>query len=234
MAVKNVIRYVGAHTVPQDIRRARRDLNQMLRRLGTPVIVKHMYTIEDVEKGIAVESENFSSVYKQTRHDDPLSHGVGYSSVERSENEWVSPKGALVVSDVSPGAGYTPAPKYRGFGPGYLTYVILPDVAEDLFKLTESGVLVRTQTAQVQMGFYPEVNDNDLLIIAQIDRNERIVGTRERFQAKMTNPISVRGYDRRGRREYTEDFGNRHIVNQQFEITRVPENDTLYNVETDR
>lgn len=230
----NVIRYVGDGYVPQDVKRRRKLVMEACRRVGSPVIVKHMYTDRDVQDGIAEASPNFSSVYGQTRHDDPISHGVGFVSVEKSDDEWVSPDGELVLSDTSPGAGYVLAPRYRGFGPGHLTYVIEPDVALDYFKLSDTGVFIQVQEATAQAPWYPDMQDNDLLINVTIDRMENVTATQERFQLKQTNPISMRGLDRRGRREYTEDGGNRFVINQQFEMTRVPQNDILYSVEWDR
>src|SRR3954471_1508906 len=118
----NVIRYYGSANVPRNIRRQRQNNLTTMRRFGSPVIVKHMYNDEDVRSGDALESPNFSSVYGQTRHDDPLSHGVGFVGPELATDEWISPDGDLVVATSSPGTGYVPAPKYRGYGPGYLTY----------------------------------------------------------------------------------------------------------------
>lgn len=231
----NVIRYTGEPNVPPNIRRQRHSNLDTMRRFGSPVIIKHMYNDQDVQAGIAEKSPNFSSVYGQPRHNDPLSHGVGFVSVEKSKDEWIKPDGSgIVVAKTSPGAGYVPAPKYRGYGPGYLTYVIMPDVAEDVFKLSEVGALIKVQNAQVQMGWYPEVNDNDLLVICRIDNAERVVETYERYLLKMTNPLSMRGLDRKGRREYTEDFGNRHVTDQSFEMTLLPSNEELQNVEVDR
>jgi hypothetical protein len=235
MAPINAIRYAGEQHVPQDLRRRRKQVQETMRRMGTPVLVKHMYNDRDVQNGIAKASPNFDDIYKQTRHDDPISHGIGFVSVEDSEDEWVSPDGkTIVVSDTTPGAGYTKAPRYRGFGPGYLIYMIQPDVAEDVFKLTETGVLIKVQEATAQAPWWPEINDNDLIINVTIGRGEKIEDTHERYQAKMSNPITMRGYDRRGRREYSEDGGNRYVVNQQFQMTLIPKHDVLYNVETDR
>src|SRR4051812_35911766 len=118
MPLQNVIKYIGEPVVPREILHQRRYNLDTMRRFGTPVIVKHMYNDQDVQAGIAEKSPNFSSIYGQPRHDDPISHGVGFVSVEKSTNEWVSPRGQLVVSNTSPGAGYTLAPRYRGYGPG--------------------------------------------------------------------------------------------------------------------
>lgn len=230
----NVMRFIGAANIPRDIRQQRANNLSAMRRWGTPVIVKHMFNADDVAAGVAIDSENMDDIYNQPQHNDPISHGVGFVSVERSVNEWVSPTGDLVVSGTSPGTGYTLAPRYRGYGPGYLTYAIMPDVAQDVFKLSEIGALIKVQQAQVQMGWFPEVNDNDLLVIAEIGRNEQVIATHERYLLKQTNPVSMRGLDRLGKREGTEDFGNRFITDQSFEMTLIPENDELQNVEMDR
>lgn len=227
----NIIRFSGGPSTPRNVKRQRANNLNAMRRYGTPIIVKHMYNDQDVQDGIAEDSPNFSSIYGQTRHDDPLSHGIGLVSVEKSDKEWISTEGEIVYA---PGPGRVPAPKYRGYGPGYLTYAILPDVSQDIFKLTETGVLIKTQTATAQMGWFPEMNDNDLLIIAEIDNQERVINTRERFLLKMTSPAAMRGLDRNGRREFTEDFGNRHVTDQTFEMTLIPDNDVKMNVEVDR
>jgi hypothetical protein len=233
--VQNVIRYYGDATTPQDVRRRRKQVQEAMRRFGTPVLIKKMLTTKDVTAGVAQESANRSSIYKQTRHNDPLSHGVGFVSLATSPTEWVAPNDtAIVISDTSPGPGYTPAPLYRGYGQGFLTYIIMPDVAEDIYKVTETGVFFKVQDAKVQMGWYPEVNDNDLMILVELDRNENIVESHERYLLRQTNPISMRGLDRRGRRERETDYGNRHVVNQTFDMTLIPDNEELYKVEIDR
>jgi hypothetical protein len=237
MAVKNIIHYTGEAHVPQDIRRRRMQVMQNMLRMGTPVIVKHMYNVEDVEDGIAKKSPTWDDIYGQERRKDPFSHGVGYVSVEDSDNEWIDPNtGAIVVSNTSPGAGFVKAPLYRGFGPGYLTFVILPDVAEDMYKIDEAGAFIRVQNARAKMAWFPEVNDNDLLILAEIDSKEQVIATHERYRLKNTTQISMRGLNRRGRRYPGEpmDFGNQLAVNQVFELSLAPSNDVVYEVETDR
>lgn len=242
MAIQNVIRYLGEPNVPRDVRRHRANNLDTMRRFGQPVILKHMYTDRDRVEGNAVASPNFSSIYEQTRHNDPLSHGIGFVGAKDgqmilSDDEWYDTTGrdlTIRKQSSSPGVEWAKAPKYRGFGPSYLTYVILPDTAEDFFKINETGVLIQIQTATVQMGWYPEVNDNDLLITVELDRAENVVDTGERYQLKMTNPVSMRGRDNYGRRERTTDYNNRHVTDQNFQMTRIPENDELYKVEVDR
>src|SRR5207237_738792 len=108
-----------------------------------------------------------------------------------------------------PAPTYVQAPFYRGFGPGYLTCLIEPDVALDFFKLTSTGALIKVQSQTVVAPWFPDINDNDLLVNVELDQQGNIVESSDRFQAKMTNPVSIRGLDRRGRQEYSGDPGNR-------------------------
>lgn len=242
--VTNVITYYGEPSVPRNVRRHRANQLDTMRRFGSPILVKRMYNAVDVvylEDGSVdpespvIPSPAMNSVYGQPRHKDPIGHGLGFVSRELHPSEWYhNTTGQIIVSEDDPGPEYTQAPKYRGYGPGYLTYAILPDTAQDVFKLNEIGALIRTQQAQVQMGWYPTVNDNDLVIIVEIDEAENIIATHERYLAKMTNPISMRGLDRKGRREIDEDFGNRHMIDQQFEMSLIPGNEVLMEIETDR
>lgn len=237
MAVRNIIRYLGEPHVPQDALRRRMQVMQAMIRMGTPVIVKHRYNIRDVDKGIAKKSHTWDDIYAQERHKDPFSHGVGFVSVEESDNEWIHPTtGQIVVSEDDPGVGYVKAPKYRGYGPGYLTFAILPDVAEDMFKLDESGALIRIQNARAKMPWYPEVNDNDLLILVELDGHEQVIATHGRYALNEVTQITHRGLNRRGRRYPGEsmDFGNQLTINQVFELALLPPSEPAYAVAVDR
>lgn len=234
VGIKFARKYVGEQNIPQDVKRRRRQVYDIMRHMGSPVLVKHMFNDRDVREGRAIKSPNFSEVYGQTRHRDPISHGIGYVSTETAENEWIMPDGTFKKQETQP-SGAVAAPKYRGFGPGYLIYIIEPDVAEDVFKLDEAGALIKVQQASAQAPWYPEINDNDLIINVEIDKAGNILETRERYQAKMSNPVSMRGHgDRYGRREYTEDGGNRYVINQIFEMTLLPADTSFYRVEVDR
>lgn len=230
----NVIRYVGEQDVPHDIRRRRVLTLETMRRLGTPVLIKHMYNIDDVAKEIATRSVNWDTTYGQSEHDDPSSHGPGFVSVETTEEEWVDAEGNIHVTE-TPQAGWEPAPKYRGYGPGYLTYCILPDVPEDIWKTTSGGALLHTQQAIVQLPWWPFCGDNDLLIVVELDSQEKIVNTLERYQLKKVSPITMRGLNRLGQREFNADAaGNRYWVGQRCEASKVLETDPIYEVDVDR
>lgn len=224
--ITNVIKYTGPDSTPRNVRRQRMSNLNALRRFGTPAVIKRRYTDRDVRLGIAEPSKVFDDMYGQTSYNDGT-YGVGFVSIERSDNEWIDQEGTIVQSEVSPGPGYEPAPKYRGYGPAFLTYVILPDVPEDTFTMSSTGFIYRVQKAQAQMGWFPEVHDSDLLVIVELDRYERIIDTRERFLLNVNTPVSMRGLDRRGRLEYGENFGNRHVTDQFFTMSVIPETDAL-------
>lgn len=229
------VKYVGEESAPQDIKRLRRQVHDMMRRLGQPVIVKKMLTIDDVEKGLAERSPNYSSIYGQTRNNDNLSFGSGFVSTEKSEDEWINPTtGDIIQSDFDVDSSWVKAPKYRGFGPSIITYLIEPDAPQDFFTLTPTGAMIQVQTADVTMGWYPKVNDGDLIINVELDDYGHVIDAGPRYQAKTTAPVSIRGLDRRGRKNTGDEFGNRHVVNQTFSITRIPENHELMKVEIDR
>lgn len=231
----NVIRYLGEGVVPQNIKRRRRSAMEVMRRMGSPVLIKHMYNIDDVARGIATESANFDTVYKQSSHDDPLSYGVGFVSVETQSGEWIDEEGNLQISPTKE-PGWVPAPKYRGYGPGYLTYVIMPDAPEDVWKTSPEGLLLHTQLARFQLPWWPFVSDMDLLIDVELDRQETIVETFDRYQLHKVSPITMRGLDQHGQREIRRPnaSGNRHWVGQQCEANKIPETDPAYQVEIDR
>ncbi len=88
----NVLRLVGDPGDAQEVKRRRQQSMQTMRRMGVPVLVKHMYTIYDVNQGVAQTSQNQSSTYRQGRNDDPLSYGVGYNSVQTTAESGSPPQ----------------------------------------------------------------------------------------------------------------------------------------------
>lgn len=236
-AYHHVAKYVGERNVPHDIVRLRRYVYEVCRRMGTPVLYKKMLTEDDMSDGSVALSPLFKKSYGQTRNRDPLSHGIGYVSTEISPNEWIDPKTASVIGNLKDTTGFENAPKYRGFGPGMLIWMIEPDAAVDFFKATPEGAFMKVQTATAIAPWWPDINDNDLLIHVELDKSGRITGTNERYQAKMSNPVSIRGSNERthgGIKEYTGSFGTRYVVNTTFQMVMLPSNHELQNVETDR
>jgi hypothetical protein len=238
--------YTGDPQVPREIMEMRISNMEVMQRMGTPVLLKRIYTINDVDQGLAMESPGWDKIYNQVRHDDPLSYGTGFCSVDTQPGEWYDPTTLEVFTgDVdgpqpdltSPDSPFLPAPRYRGYGPGFLTYAILPDRPEDVFKVGEQGTMIQTQSAKLQLPWWPLMGDNDLLIAVELDGAGMISQTYERYQLKMVQPISMRGRDRSGRREISNVNlgGNRYWVGQESEAVRVlPINDPIYSVETDR
>lgn len=231
--------FYGDAGIPRDIRRMRISTMETMRRMGTPVLLKRVYTVRDVDNGRAQRTPGFDSDYGQTRAHDPLSHGVGFCSLDLSPTEWYDPVTFEILTTPDPTNPHgvpQQAPLYRGYGPGFLTYVILPDRPEDVFKLDPRGVLTRTQDAHVQIPWWPLVGDNDLLITVQLDRQGNVVDSFERYQLKQVMPITMRGEDQGGRREFpgANAGGNRYWLSQEAEAVKVPDEDPIYDVEIDR
>lgn len=237
MAIVQAWNNLGDPNVPRDVYRRRSQVRGALLRVGTPVLIKHRYNILDVENGTAQRSPNYARWAGQTRANDPVSHGVGFVSVETTDNEWISPDGHIVLADDLPGQGFSPAPLYRGYGPGYLTWVIQPDAPVDTFKVTPTGVFTKEQNANGVAPWFPTLHDNDLMINVTLGEAGQIISTDERYQLKQVTPVSVRGMDRRGGRERNNVDalgGNRFSLNQTFQMELLPITDEAYKVETDR
>lgn len=237
--------YYGDSQIPRDIMRQRKSSLEMMQRMGTPVLIKRIYTYDDVEAGNAQLSPSWDEDYENVRARDPLSNGVGFTSIDTTPGEWYDPANfSLTITDPfggNPGSGspdglFIPAPTYRGYGPGFLTYVILPDRPEDVIKIDPAGVLSRTQEALVQLPWWPLVGDNDIMITVRLGNSGIIEESYERYQLKQVQPITMRGSDRNGRREnnLANASGNRYWIGQQCEAVKVPDFDPIYNVEIDR
>ncbi len=239
----DVRNFVGDPNVPNEIHYQRKSSIDVYNFIGTPILIKRMYTIEDVENGNAIKASSMDDTYEQPTYAyDEISYGVGLVSVETQPGEWygVPPGGdptspELISSPTAPYPNFKPAPRYRGYGPGFLTYAILPDRPEDQWKLTEQGALIRQQTAMAQYPWWPQLGDNDIVIIVTLDPSGRIAQTHERYQLKMVSPITMHGIDNKGYREFEMNTNsNRYVVGQQSELTKIPTDDQLYQLEVDR
>lgn len=229
---------VGGRRTPQEIKRLRREVMDFCRKLGQSVLLKHQWNNNDVREGLAKECPAcFDPAYRQTRNRCPVCFSIGFVSVEDDDitNLYIE-EGELV--DQVHQINEVRAPKYGGFGPGYITWMIEPDTPVDIFKIGEGGVIVQTQQAQGIAPWFPELHDNDLAINVHLDRNLEIEdvnefgdgrtnNTYERYQLKLTNPITIRGF---GRRAQDQDYQ----VQQTFEMSHVPLDNILYRVPIDR
>lgn len=234
--------YYGDPQVPRGIKNVRVSTMEAMRRVGTPVLLKRRYTTGDIDKGLAQASPARDTGFGQSRQNDPVSNGVGFVSLDTQPGEWWDPATQLLLItgqfDNPPTETAVPAPRYRGYGPGFLTYVILPDRPEDVFKIDPRGVMTQIQQAKVQLPWWPIVGDSDVMIVVDLDDAGRIANTYERYVLHQVQPITMRGLDRSGRREtpIADAGGNRFWVGQECEASMVPENanNPIYNVETDR
>lgn len=212
---------VGPPSTPQEIKRQRRQVGDMLRRYGQPIIHRHMYTLDDVEAGVAKKCPAcFDDAYSQVRNDCPVCHSVGFVSVEDSEDQFIDGDGNYTYTETD-----IVAPKYGGFAGPTLTLIMQPDVPIDLFKIDDRGVLTRVEDAKAYTYFNPLFADNDLLITVEIAQDGyNIRNVLDWYQAKKANQHTIRGWGKKVRNQ------NQYIIAQEFEMVLVPSNNILRNV----
>lgn len=228
-------REVGPPNTPQEIKRLRRENMDLCRKMGQPVIVRHMYSLEDVDSGVAKQCPAcFDATYGQTRNDCPVCHSFGFVSVEDMPLAYISyinEDGQVVSSP--PSGNYVTSPRYGGFGVPYLTWLMEPDVAVDVFRINEQGVMVQTYDAQGVAPWFPDLSDNDLCVNVALEADGFTIAEElERFQLKLVQQVTIRGLGRRGAQRST---GSQPFqVAQSFQMSKAPTNSVLYEVPLDR
>lgn len=225
---------VGPPSTPQEIKRLRRENMDVCRKMGQPVVYRHMWNEDDSEAGVAKRCPAcYDEAYDQTRGDCPVCFGFSWVSVEDSINQdlWITPAG-VVVEDIDPDPSWVRAPRYGGFAESALTWLMEPDVAVDVFRISDQGTMVRTYEAVGVAPWYPLLADNDLCINVELAPDDySIIATGDRFQLKMVQPMTVRGFGKRGRPPGSG--GQAYRVAQTFQMAKVPNNNNLYEVPHD-
>jgi len=185
-----------------------------------------------VEDGFAEQCPAcWDPAYEQVRNDCPVCFGFGFASIEKSVDSdlWIDNNGQI-VSTVSPQTGWVRAPRYGGFGASVLTWMLEPDIAVDVFRISDHGVMTRTYDAQGVAPWFPNLGDNDLCINVVLSPNDySIIDTEDRFQLKLVQQVTVRGYGKMGRPQGSQAFK----VAQTFEMSKAPTNTSIYDVPTD-
>lgn len=212
---------VGPPSTPQEIKRHRRQVGDMLRRYGQPIIHRHRYTLDDLEKGVAKHCPAcFDDAYSQTRNDCPVCYSVGLVSVDDDPERYIDDYGNMTSIETD-----MHAPLYGGFARPSLTLMMQPDVAIDLFKIGDRGVLTRVEDSKAYTYFQPEFADNDILITVLIAQDGySIKEILDHYEAKITNNMTIRGWGKRVRDQ------NMFTIGQEFEMVLVPPNNVLHNV----
>ncbi|MEM3008604.1 MAG: hypothetical protein QXU32_01670 [Nitrososphaerales archaeon] len=226
---------VGPPNTPQEIKRFRRQVMDACRKLGQPVVFRHIWTAEDEAKNLAKRCPAcWDSIYEQVRGDCAVCYGFGYASKEFAINPnlWINNDGQIVET-TTPQTGWVRAPRYGGFAQSVLTWLIEPDVAVDIFRISELGTMVRTYEATGVAPWLPHLADNDLCINVVLSHSDyKIVSEEDRFQLKMVQPMTVRGFGRQGRL-FGAGPSQEFRVGQTFQMAKVPTNNILYEVPRD-
>lgn len=231
--------HTGGHKVPQDIRRFRTENMDLCRTMGQPIVWRHRFDMYDLESPYILEyfgrDEDsiactrcpacYDTVYEQPRTDCRVCNGVTIVSVEEATDKWITEDGYLSDTDTG---GLDPAPRYRGFGPSVLTWIVEPSTSDDIFKISKSGVLTRYERAEGYAPWYPEMNDQDIIINVDLDRNSGSIidAPRERYYLSSVKPESIRGFGR-----MTTD--RKFPVGQSFQMMQIERNHYLYQLEID-
>lgn len=198
--------------------------------MGQPVILRHMYGLEDVAAGVAKQCPAcFDPAYNQTRSDCVVCYGQGFVSVaDNPDGLFIDQNGQIQSTS---GPGWVPAPQYGGFSVPFLTWMVEPDIAVDVFRINDQGVMVQQYDAQGMAPWFPTVGDNDLCInVTLANDGFTILETLDRFQLKRVEQITVRGF---GKRSTPGSNGQPHLVAQSFQMNKVPSTNKLYAVPTD-
>lgn len=211
---------VGPPNTPQEIKRARRQASDYLRKSGQPIVHMHYFSPLDERQGKVVKCPlSYQSEYDHTRTDCPVCFGVGFVSVENYPDQWIADDGTFTTEPTD-----TPRPLYGGFGPPTLTWMVLPDASIDVYMFNDAGVLTRTQQAKAFAPWNPEMGDNDLLVAVAIGASgSDITGQGDRWQMKMVDPQTVRGF---GNRVDYQQFK----VGQTFEMNLIPSGSPFWEV----
>lgn len=209
------LKNVGAPNTPQDIKSLRRSVGDLLRAYGQPVVHMHIYNARDVEEGRAKPCPKcFDDDLKSARGNCTLCYAVGFVSIEDHTDRWVEEDLSIVnyITD-------TIAPVYGGYAEPTLTWVIEPDVALDVFKVNEQGVLVRTQQAASIAYFDPYMGDNDLMVNVDLAQNGYSINRLgDRYELKAVQQNTIRGQgSRTGNPMFT--------INQTFDMDLLPIHD---------
>ncbi len=224
---------IGPPSTPQEVKRLRREAMDMSRRMGQPTIVRHLWGIADVEAGKAKKCPAcFDDVYEQSRGDCPVCYGFGFVSVEDNPLDlWIVPGDGVVVESDTPGTDWVKAPRYGGFDKPYLTWLVEPDIAVDVFRLSQSGFLVKQFDATGYAPWTPTLGDNDLCVNVTLQSNGyTIIDTLDRFQLKQVEQVTIRGF---GKLHHAQMNGQPFLVAQTFQMNKAPENLHIHDVPVD-
>lgn len=215
------LKNVGPPHTHQEIKRLRREVGDMLRRYGQPVAYYIAWNLDDILLGTAKRCPAcFDNVaYEQARADCEVCYGLTLVSVEDSTTHWIDSNGYLTTEETD-----LPAPAFGGFQEPVLTRVMQPDAGVDLFRINDTGVLVRTQDATAVAYWTPSMADNDMLVDVTLSINPSVIIDHSmRYLTKQVQPQTIRGWGKRA-------HDQKYLVGQTFEMNTIPKENILQTV----
>ena len=113
-----------------------------------------------------------------------------------------------------------------GYADGVLTYATIADSTEDVFRLTDQGLLLHDRSPQLTAPWTPKMGDNDLIITVELNpRTGEVLDTFDRYTLRQVTPTSIRGPGYKNTRNSLP-----YVVNQSATIDVVPYGSVLNDV----
>lgn len=214
------LKHVGPPSTHQEIKRLRRQVGDMLRRYGQPVVYFKAWNLEDLANGLAVRCPAcYDDTYGQSREDCEVCFNTTLVSAVDSADHYITEEGFLTTETTD-----IVAPAFGGFREPVLTRITQPDAGTDIFRLNEQGVLVRTQDATAVAYWYPTMGDNDIVVDVTLGVDQStVIAAAARYQLKQVQPITIRGW---GKRTHDQAY----TVQQQFEMNTIPIENILHQI----
>lgn len=113
-----------------------------------------------------------------------------------------------------------------GYADGILTYATIADAQEDVFRLTETGLMLHDRSPQITAPWIPLLGDDDLIIVVELDSSGDVADTYDRYTLKQVTPTTMRGPGFKNTTRNNRPF----IVSQSSTIDVVPYGSILQDV----
>lgn len=222
--------HYGLPNVPREIKRLRVASLEHCLTHGQPAIWRHRFHADDLVNGYRMETHSgtetigvrkcpacFDSIYGQPRNDCPVCFGSAFASTETQAGLFIIDDGQA-LSATDDGSNVL-APRWRGFGPPVLTFVVEADAPVDEVRPDAKGALTGLEDVRMFAPWYPTMRDGDILMdVTLTDDGYTIESIDQRYQLKMTQPQTMRGSNPR---KHSRGF----MVGQTFNAARIPAND---------
>lgn len=209
MPVEDLTVYPGSvGETPFELYTARRDVWDYHQNYGMPAIIKRAYNSDHIGFG---EGPHGEDVERDETYDDAYGQGFFTETAAKVGNQ-----------------------NRSGYSDGWLTYVTLDDTNVEASKPGARGAHKEIIT-QGQLPWAPNIWDDDLLILVQIQRIGgaiEITGTDDRFIIQGVTPVTMRGFFERYRQQTEANYiqDKQRFIAQKFTAVRMPRYNSVYDI----